>query len=114
VVVIEQLTSLVRAHRQGVELEGHAARIVVAVELAGLKAIPMYNSRHGFGTALAREGVDVRTIQTLMLVHRCRNEAERIARRRTPTTSTLWGLVKDDRDAIDPILLPNATQGGSG
>jgi hypothetical protein len=32
----------------------------------GLKTIPMYNSRHSFGTALAREGVDVRTIQTLM------------------------------------------------
>jgi integrase len=37
-----------------------------AGKAAGLKAIPMYNSRHSFGTALAREGVDVRTIQTLM------------------------------------------------
>jgi site-specific recombinase XerD len=37
-----------------------------AAKTAGLKAIPMYNSRHSFGTALAREGVDVRTIQTLM------------------------------------------------
>ena len=37
-----------------------------AAKSAGLKAIPMYNSRHNFGTALAREGVDVRTIQTLM------------------------------------------------
>ncbi|MEA2358221.1 MAG: Phage integrase family [Solirubrobacteraceae bacterium] len=26
----------------------------------------MYDSRHSFVTALAREGVDVRTIQTLM------------------------------------------------
>jgi site-specific recombinase XerD len=31
-----------------------------------LEAIPMYDSRHSFVTALAREGVDVRTIQTLM------------------------------------------------
>ena len=38
----------------------------VAAKTAGLKTIPMYNSRHSFGTALAREGVDVRTIQTLM------------------------------------------------
>jgi integrase len=37
-----------------------------AAKAAGLKPIPMYNSRHSFGTALAREGVDVRTIQTLM------------------------------------------------
>jgi integrase len=37
-----------------------------AAKAAGLKAIPMYNSRHSFSTALAREGVDVRTIQTLM------------------------------------------------
>jgi integrase len=33
---------------------------------AGLKAIPMYNARHSFGTALARNGVDVRTISGLM------------------------------------------------
>jgi site-specific recombinase XerD len=37
-----------------------------AAKAVGLKAIPMYNSRHSFGTALAREGVDVRTIQTLV------------------------------------------------
>jgi integrase len=33
---------------------------------AGLKPIPMYNARHSFGTALARDGVDVRTISGLM------------------------------------------------
>jgi integrase len=33
---------------------------------SGLKAIHMYNARHSFGTALAREGIDVRTIQALM------------------------------------------------
>jgi integrase len=33
---------------------------------AGLKVIPMYNARHSFGTSLARNGVDVRTIQALM------------------------------------------------
>jgi integrase len=33
---------------------------------AGLKSIPMYNLRHSFGTALARAGIDVRTIQALM------------------------------------------------
>jgi integrase len=37
-----------------------------AQDAAGLKSIPMYNARHSFGTGLARDGVDVRTIQALM------------------------------------------------
>ncbi|MDQ6804970.1 MAG: site-specific integrase, partial [Actinomycetota bacterium] len=37
-----------------------------AAGAAGLKLIPMYNARHSFGTSLARNGVDVRTIQALM------------------------------------------------
>lgn len=38
----------------------------VAQKDAGLRPIHMYNLRHSFGTALAREGVDIRTIQGLM------------------------------------------------
>jgi integrase len=38
----------------------------LAREQAGLKPIRMYNLRHSFGTALARAGVDIRTIQALM------------------------------------------------
>lgn len=33
---------------------------------AELKPIPMYNARHSFGTSLARDGVDLRTVQALM------------------------------------------------
>jgi integrase len=35
-------------------------------QAAGLKPIKMYNLRHSFGTTLARNGVDIRTIQALM------------------------------------------------
>jgi integrase len=38
----------------------------VAVQDAGLKPIKMYNLRHSFGTTLARNGVDIRTVQALM------------------------------------------------
>ncbi|UGS37201.1 tyrosine-type recombinase/integrase [Capillimicrobium parvum] len=37
-----------------------------AQQAAGQKRIPMYNTRHSFGTGLAREGVVVRTISALM------------------------------------------------
>jgi site-specific recombinase XerD len=38
----------------------------VAADEAGLKPIKMYNLHHSFGTTLARNGVDIRTIQALM------------------------------------------------
>ena len=37
-----------------------------AVQNADLKPIKMYNLRHSFGTTLARNGVDIRTVQALM------------------------------------------------
>ncbi len=38
----------------------------IAVQEADLKPIKMYNLRHSFGTTLARNGVDIRTVQALM------------------------------------------------
>jgi integrase len=38
----------------------------LAQQKAALKPIRMYNLRHSFGSTLARNGVDVRTIQALM------------------------------------------------
>lgn len=42
------------------------AAFKAACAAAQLKPIPMYNARHSFGTALARDGIDVRTISALM------------------------------------------------
>jgi integrase len=42
------------------------AAFKLAQQKAGLKPIKMYNLRHSFGTTLARNRVDVRTIQALM------------------------------------------------
>lgn len=41
-------------------------RFAEAARAAGLHSIDMYNSRHSFGTGLARGRVDIRTIQGLM------------------------------------------------
>ena len=43
------------------------ASFKLAQRKAALQPIRMYNLRHSFGTTLARSGVDVRTIQALML-----------------------------------------------
>jgi integrase len=54
--------------RGGSPVSGKGMRDVFkhAQREAELKAIPMYNLRHSFGTTLASSGVDVRTIQALM------------------------------------------------
>lgn len=72
-----------------------------AVQVAGLKSIPMYNLRHSFGTGLARGGIDVRTISALMRHDRITTTeqymayapqadlAERLARALSPTSALL-------------------------
>jgi integrase len=54
--------------RGGSPVSGKGMRDVfkLAQREAELKPIPMYNLRHSFGTTLASNGVDVRTIQALM------------------------------------------------
>jgi integrase len=56
------------AEPRGLPVSGKAMREAFrhAAKLAGLPPIPMYNLRHSFGTTLASNGIDVRTIQALM------------------------------------------------
>ncbi len=57
---------LTRNGTEPVDAKAIRAAFKHASKAAGLKPIKMYNLRHSFGTGLAREGVDIRTIQALM------------------------------------------------
>jgi integrase len=72
------------------------AAFKVAQTAAGLKPIPMYNTRHSFGTGLAREGIDVRTIQALMRHNRLTTTERCTAYAPSPTSRDgsrwLWSV----------------------
>jgi len=71
-----------------------------ALHEAGLKPIRMYNLRHSFGTTLARDGVDVRTIQALMRHKRLTTTEQYMAYRPQPE------LANRITRALDPSSLP--------
>ena len=71
-----------------------------AREATDLKAIPMYNLRHSFGTTLARGGVDVRTIQALMRHARLTTTEQYMAYRPQPE------LANQITRVLDPRSLP--------
>lgn len=68
----------------------------MAQEKAGLRPIKMYNLRHSFGTTLALEGVDVRTIQALMRHTRITTTEQYMAYRPRPE------LANQLAEALDP------------
>ncbi len=73
---------------------------MLAQEQAGLKPIKMYNLRHSFGTTLAREGMDVRTVQALMRHKRITTTEQYMAYRPRPE------LANQITRALDPNSLP--------
>ena len=75
-----------------------------ASKAAGLKPIKMYNLRHSFGTGLAREGVDIRTIQALMRHDRITTTEQYIAYAPQPD------LARRLAHALDPTPSPPCTQ----
>ncbi len=72
----------------------------VAAGEAGLKPIKMYNLRHSFGTTLARNGVNVRTIQALMRHDRLSTTEQYMAYSPRPD------LADQIARALDPHSLP--------
>jgi integrase len=71
-----------------------------ARQKAGLKPIKMYNLRHSFGTSLAANGVDVRTIQALMRHTRLNTTEQYMAYMPRPE------LANQITRALDPHSLP--------
>jgi integrase len=72
----------------------------LAREKAGLKPIKMYNLRHSFGTSLAANGIDVRTIQGLMRHARLNTTEQYMAYSPRPE------LASQIARALDPHSLP--------
>ena len=72
----------------------------LARQKAGLKPIKMYNLRHSFGTTLASNGVDVRTIQALMRHDRLSTTEQYVAYAPRPE------LANQITRALDPHSLP--------
>jgi integrase len=72
----------------------------VALDEAGLKPIRMYNLRHSFGTTLARNGVDIRTVQGLMRHDRLTTTEQYMAYAPRPD------LAEQITRALDPHSLP--------
>jgi integrase len=80
-----------------------------AQHAAGLKPIPMYNLRHSFGTTLASNGVDVRTIQALMRHDRLTTTEQYLAYAPQPDLADQITRALDPQgtpNSITPIRLP--------
>jgi integrase len=73
-----------------------------AVQAAGLKPIRMYNLRHSFGTMLARNGMDIRTVQALMRHDRLSTTEQYMAYSPRPD------LAEQIARALDPRSMPDA------
>lgn len=71
-----------------------------AAHAAGLKPIRMYNLRHSFGTTLARNGIDIRTVQALMRHDRLSTTEQYMAYSPRPD------LAEQIARALDPHRLP--------
>ena len=79
---------------------------------AGLKQIPMYNTRHSFGTSLALDGVDVRTIQALMRHSRLSTTEQYMAYSPQPDLADRISRALDARRAVDEPAVVEAVTGG--
>jgi integrase len=82
----------------------------VALGEAGLKPIKMYNLRHSFGTTLARNGVDIRTVQALMRHDRLSTTEQYMAYSPRPDLADQIARALDPHagpEHVRPIQAPN-------
>jgi integrase len=76
----------------------------VAVQAAGLKPIKMYNLRHSFGTTLARNGIDIRTVQALMRHDRLSTTEQYMAYSPRPDLAEQIARALDPQSAPENVL----------
>jgi integrase len=85
----------------------------VAVQAAGLKPIKMYNLRHSFGTTLARNGIDIRTVQALMRHDRLSTTEQYMAYSPRPDLAEQIARALDPRSILGKVPLIRSLSEGS-
>jgi hypothetical protein len=84
-----------------------------AQQAAGLKPIKMYNLRHSFGTTLARNGVDIRTIQALMRHDRLSTTEQYMAYSPRPDLAEQIARALDPHSLSETVLASHSPSHGS-
>jgi integrase len=84
-----------------------------AQQAAGLKPIKMYNLRHSFGTTLARNGVDIRTIQALMRHDRLSTTEQYMAYSPRPDLAEQIARALDPHSLSENVLASHSPSHGS-
>jgi integrase len=82
----------------------------VAAEEAGLKPIKMYNLRHSFGTTLARNGIDIRTIQALMRHDRLSTTEQYMAYSPRPDLAAQLARALDPHSLVEDVVSVHAVR----
>jgi integrase len=83
----------------------------VAVERGRLKPIKMYNLRRSFGTTLARNGVDIRTIQALMRHDRLSTTEQYMAYSPRPDLAAQIARALDPHSPVEDSVSVQALSG---
>jgi integrase len=80
---------------------------------SGLKPLKMYNLRHSFGTSLASNGVDIRTIQALMRHKHLSTTEQYVAYSPRPELANQIARALDPRGPRESIVRSHEVSGGT-
>ena len=83
-----------------------------ARQAAGLKPLKMYNLRHSFGTSLASNGVDIRTIQALMRHKHLSTTEQYVAYSPRPELANQIARALEPRGLHESIVTSHEVSGG--